>query len=77
MRVGTDEADAVAVVDGEGEVVEEWIGAEAFGDVLRDQDRRHVSSLWGVFRGRSPVRVQRQPRAGATIVRMASMTCAL
>ena len=46
--VGTDEADAIAVVHGEGDVVEERIGAEAFGDVLRDQDRRHVSSLWGL-----------------------------
>jgi len=35
--VGADEADAVAVVDGKGDVVEERIGAEAFGDVLRDQ----------------------------------------
>jgi hypothetical protein len=47
MRVGTDEADAVAVVNDKGDVVEEGNGAETFGDVLRDQDRRHVFSLWG------------------------------
>ncbi len=43
--VRTDEADAIAVVDGAGDVVEERSSAEAFGDVLRDQDRRHISSL--------------------------------
>ena len=47
--VGTDEADAVAVVNGEGDVVEERECAEAFGDVLGDEDRRHVFSLWGGF----------------------------
>ena len=43
--VGTDKADAVTVVDGKGNVIEERMSAEAFGDVLRDQDRRHVLSL--------------------------------
>jgi hypothetical protein len=62
-------------VDRKGDVVEEGDGAEAFGDVLRDQDRRHGFSLRGA--GPSPVRVQRQPSAGAMVVRMVSMTCAL
>ena len=49
--VGTDEADAIAIVNRKGDVVEERNGAEAFGDVLRDQDRRHLFSLWGMLKG--------------------------
>src|ERR1039458_5942664 len=45
--VRTDEPDAVAVVDGAGDVVEQRYSAEAFGDILRDQDRRHTLSLRG------------------------------
>ena len=45
--VRTDEADAIAVVDCAGDVVEERSSAEAFGDILRDQDRRHIFSLRG------------------------------
>ena len=45
--VRADEADAVAIVNGEGDVLEERSGAEAFGDILRNQDRRHILSLRG------------------------------
>jgi hypothetical protein len=43
--VWTDEPDAVAVVDGAGDVVEKSGSAEVFGDILRDQDRWHPVSL--------------------------------
>ncbi len=45
--VRTDEADAIAVMDCAGDVVEKRSSAEAFGDILRDQDRRHTLSLRG------------------------------
>jgi len=43
--VRTDKAYAISVVDCAGNVVEERSDAEAFGDILRDQDRRHIFSL--------------------------------
>src|SRR6185312_11832621 len=43
--VGTDQANAVAVVHGEEEVFEKRNRAESFRDVLRGDDRRHGSSL--------------------------------
>jgi hypothetical protein len=45
--VRSDEAYAIAVMDGAGNVFEERNGAEAFGDTLRDQDRRLTLSLRG------------------------------
>ena len=43
--VRTDETDAIAVVDCTGNVVEERSSAKAFGDTLRNQDRRHILSV--------------------------------
>lgn len=43
--VWTDEADAIAIVDCAGDAVEKRSSAEALGDFLRDQDRRHTFSL--------------------------------
>jgi len=43
--VGANEADARAVVHGEGDVLKERFGAEAFGNVLRIQNRRHGFSV--------------------------------
>src|ERR1039458_8944792 len=45
--VGANEADAIAVMDCAGDVVKEGSSAEAFGDILCDQDRRHIPSLRG------------------------------
>ena len=63
--VGTDEADAIPVVDGEGEVIEQGSGAEAFGDVLRDEDRRHVFSLGERGRTSTPEEGEGTGRADA------------
>ena len=54
--IGPDQADTVAIVDGERDTVEERIGAEALGDILRDQNRRHVSSLRGRARRHAAAR---------------------
>ena len=43
--VGADQANAIAVLDGKGNLVEQRKSAEAFSDVLRNQNRRHVLSL--------------------------------
>ena len=60
--VRTNEADAIAVVDCAGDVVEERSSAEAFGDILRDQDRRHVSSLrWRDLRPASTAFLRERP----------------
>jgi len=45
--VGADESNAVPVVDGEAYVFKQGYGAEAFGDALCIQDRRHSFSLRG------------------------------
>jgi hypothetical protein len=46
-------------VDGTGDAVEERRSAEAFGDILRNQDRRHTFSLRGsALRSASPALLQ-------------------
>ena len=43
--VGADQGNAVSIVNGEADVLKQGRGAEAFGDVLCVQDRRHSFSL--------------------------------
>ena len=80
--VGANQADAVAVVDGETDVLKERSGAEAFGDVLRVQDRRHSLSLKGTGAaqavratsrlGENPIwRSGKRPVAKATLIQWA------
>ncbi len=67
--VGSDEADAVAVGDGEGDFGEEGDGAEALGDALSVQNRRHSPVYQGDGAVRPDCRIVLLPGCGNLLAR--------